>query len=137
MDKQFSGSCAPARLNTKPLRNFSAIHIDEDQSTLTGDHENALFFNCTFDKLTGLTLKNCVLDRSKFVTTDPKNMLGFTLTLNCHSFENVELSPEVFDTLLLLICKSAGNLEKRLKIINEVVGRDRSYELLKRLREIE
>jgi Zn-finger protein len=119
------------------LRKFSESHIDEDVRNLSGTFENALFYNCTFEKLNALTLKDCVLDQSRFTAKHPREMLGFTLTLNCHSFHDVELSEEVLDTLLLLICKSKGNLEKRLKIINDVVGRDRAIQILTLLKDLE
>jgi hypothetical protein len=119
------------------LRQFTQVHIDEDLSNLKGTFENALFFNCKFHSLNGLTLKNCVLDHSHFTASDPKDLLGFTLTLDCFSFEDVELSETVFDTLLLLLCKSKGNTEKRKKIIEQVVGHERSIEILRQLKALE
>lgn len=136
MDRQSKIVCAQDDSCSR-LRDFSESHIDEDVTHLSGEFENALFFNCKFEKLSGLTLKNCVLDRSQFTATNPRDMLGFTVTLDCHSFSDVELSPEVFDTLLLLICKSSGNTEKRLKIIRDVVGHDRAVQILKQLQTLE
>lgn len=129
---------ASGRVSTnESLRTFSEMHIDEDVSDLSGDFENALFYNCKFGKLSGLTLKNCVLDKSQFTATNPIDMLGFTMTLDCQSFKDIELTTELFDTLLLLLCKTRGNTEKRRKIITDIVGRDRSYTILKQLETLE
>lgn len=113
----------------RTLRAFNASHIDEDNTSLSGMHENELFFNCTFDKLNGLTLKDCVLSHSKFTTNNIKDALGFTLTLDCFNFKDVEFSPLLFDLYLLMAIQSSGNTEKRKKLI-EILGKDRVVELL-------
>jgi hypothetical protein len=110
--------------------------IDKDCSTLSGHHKNEAFYNCTFRKLNGLTLEGCDLNLSSFVTEKLDEALGFTLTLNCHSFENVEFSPLLFDLFICLALKSKGNTEKRRKLL-DVIGRDRAYELLKQLKDLE
>jgi CO dehydrogenase/acetyl-CoA synthase delta subunit len=112
------------------------IHIDQDVSNLSGEHWDELFFNCTFKKLNNLVLKNCELNRSKFITDKVEDALGFTLTLGCMSFSNVELSELLFDLMLCLLMKSSGNTEKRRKLI-DVVGRSRVAELLKTLERLE
>lgn len=112
------------------LRKFSKIHIKEDNKDTTGLHENELFFECEFKKLNGLTLKDCDLNRSKFVTDDLRDALGFTLTLDCNSFTNVEYSPLLFDLFLLMAYKSKGNDEKRDKLL-DVIGRERAEKLLR------
>jgi hypothetical protein len=118
------------------VHKFASYHVDEDCSDLTGTHDNELFFNCTFDKLSGLTLKNCDLGRSEFVTTSVVDALNFTLTLNCNSFRDVTLSPLLFDLLLALLVTSAGNSEKREKLL-DVIGKDRAKVLLRVLKDIE
>src|SRR6185436_17322407 len=102
------------------LRRFSETHIDEDCSNLTGNHENALFFNCTLCSLSGLTLKNCDLNRSKFTTDQIRDALGFTLTLDCNSFSGVEFPPLLFDLLMVLAITTRGNDEKRAKLFEVV-----------------
>ena len=104
---------------------------------LTGEFENTLFFNCKFGSLKNLTLKNCVMDQSQFTETDPSRMLGFTVTLDCNSFSGIELSPEAFDLICMLLAKSKGNLEKRQALIKHVVGHDASFKYLKQLRDLE
>jgi len=118
------------------LRAFAEQHIDEDLTKTTADFDNALLFNCKFDNLRGRTFKNCDLNHSEFLTDKLEDLLDFTLTLNCGSFENVRLSEMVFDVLLLLIYKTKGNDSKRKKILS-VVGTARARELLYQLENLE
>ena len=113
------------------MRQFSRTHISENCSENKGVHENELFFDCTFNKLNGLTLKDCDLNRSKFVTKSLRDALGLTLTLDCHSFSNVEYSEELFDMMLALLTMTKGNDEKRSQLI-EVIGQ-KKYQALNRL----
>lgn len=103
------------------LRTFSDTNIDADCRSLSGTHSNELFFNCVFDKLNGLSLLQCDLNGSKFKTSSIKDALGFSMTLDCLSFKNVEYSPLLFDLLLTLITLTNGNDEKRRQI-ERVVG---------------
>jgi hypothetical protein len=98
---------------------------------LPPDTDGAIFYDCTFKKLNGATLKNCTLHSSKFAMTKPEDIIGLTVTMDCNTFKELEFSPEVFDLLLLLICRSKGNNAKRLAIIEHVVGHDRAIQLLK------
>lgn len=119
------------------VRHFAAKAIDQDLSGAPlGHRENELFFNCTFKDLRNTTFKNCDLNHSKFTSDRAEELLGLTVTLNCHSFENVELSPFVFDLMLTLLLKTKGNVEKRRKLI-EVIGEDRLRELLTQLKQVE
>lgn len=110
--------------------------IDQNCENLTGHFKGVIFHNCTFKKLNGLVLEDCVLMNSRFLTDDIEDALGFTLTLQCNSFRDVEFSPLLFDLYLLMAVKSSGNTEKRKKLI-EIVGKERSYELLKILSSLE
>lgn len=112
------------------------VHIDEDCTNLTGHHKGDVFFNCTFDKLNGLVLENCDLNHSTFRTSDIRDAMNFTLTLNCFSANNVEYSPLLFDLILCLLLKTEGNTEKRRKLI-DVIGRDRVIEILTQLKTLE
>jgi hypothetical protein len=106
------------------LKKWSEIHIDEDCRNMTGSRKDGLFFKCVFNKLNGLTLKNCDLNGSKFVTSSIRDALGFTVTLNCLSFRGVTLSELVFDLILSLLCMTTGNDDKRSKLI-AVIGQTR------------
>lgn len=112
------------------------VTIEQNCTEMTGTHEGKLFYGCTFKKLNDLTLKNCDLNQSKFTTDQIEDMLNFTITLNCLSFSNVELSPLIFDMILMLLIKSKGNTEKRKSLIS-VLGRERVLELLKDMRDHE
>lgn len=118
------------------LRTWNAIHIDENCESLQGHHENELFWNCTLNKLKGVTLKNCILTGSKFLTSDVRDALGFTMTLDCGSFKNVTYSEELFDLLLTLIITTKGNVEKRRKLL-DVIGKERVAEILSTLATLE
>jgi hypothetical protein len=117
-------------------RNFSEVHIDEDCRGVTGFHDNALFFNCKFNNLKGLTLKNCDLNQSSFEVDNIKDALGFTVTLDCFSFNGVKLSPELFDLYLLMLCMTENNDEKR-EAVKQVIGKEKAERMLKLLRRIE
>lgn len=118
------------------VHKFSSITMDRDCQGVSGFHDNELFFNCVFKKLNGLTLKNCDLNRSKFITDDLRDALGFTLTLDCNSFSDVEYSELLFDLLLLMLYKSKGNDTKREQLLG-VVGRERADKLLNILARLE
>jgi len=119
------------------LQAFIEQYSGEDFKEAPTPKEGALFHRCTFHKLNGATLKNCKLYGSKFAMTKAQDIIGLTVTMDCDSFNNVELSPEVLDYLLLLICKSSGNVEKRRTIIEKVVGHDRAVQLLRELETLE
>lgn len=122
--------------NILPVRTFTKTQIDADCQDLHGKHENELFFNCTFKKLNGLTLKDCVLTQSKFLTDDIEDALGFTMTLDCMSFKDVEFSELLFDLFLTLAIMSKGNTAKRQKLV-EIVGKDRVRAILAILANLE
>lgn len=119
-----------------PPPKFSESHIYEDCRELEGFHENGLFFGCKFDKLSGVTLKDCDLSESEFETTSIKDALGFTLTLDCHSFRKTRWSPLLFDLLLCLAASTVGNDDKREQL-KQVVGLKRYESICKLLRTVE
>lgn len=86
--------------------------------------------------LAGATLKDCVLRGTRLDITKAADVLNFTVTLNCHSFNNVELSDYLFDLYLVLLLKTKGNTEKRRKLI-DIIGKDRVYSILKELEQLE
>lgn len=117
-------------------RTFSEINIDKDCRDTIGFHDNALFFNCKFNNIKGLTLKNCDLNQSSFEVEDIKDALGFTVTLDCFSFNGVKLSPELFDLYLLLLCQTQGN-ELKIEAVKKIIGKRKAEKMLKLLRRIE
>lgn len=111
----------------------SPPRISHDCKTLKGHFKDEIFYDCTFKDLQGLTLDHCVLNKCRFLTDTVEEARGFTLTLNCNSFRNVEFSPLLFDLFICMALKSSGNTEKREKLL-DVIGRDRAYELLRELK---
>lgn len=119
------------------LRDFNRTTLDADLSNgPVGFRENELFFNCTFKNVRGATFKNCDLNGSKFLTDKLEDALGLTMTFDCHSVDNVEFSPLMFDLLLVLLLKSKGNNEKRKQLI-DIIGKERLYELLTAMKTLE
>lgn len=117
------------------LREFADVHIGEDCRELQHTyHDNELFFECMFEKLNGLVLKDCDLNYSRFLTNRVCDALGFTLTLDCNSFKNVEYSELLFDLMLALLASTKGNDGKREKLVS-VIGHSR-YQALKKLIEV-
>src|SRR6185503_2882822 len=113
------------------LRSWTEIHIREDNVVLEPRvYRDALFRECVITKCSGATLINCCLAESKFDIHRVEDMLGFTVTMDCGSFANVELSDQVFDHLLLLLIREKGNKEKRLKLIEALGGKRKVAELL-------
>jgi hypothetical protein len=134
---KWSSDVPAATRPVKALRQFSSTHIGEDCRTLKGRYENALFHNCQFEDLNDLELINCVLRESTFITTDPAQALRLTLTLNCNSFHRVKLSPELFDLLALMLCKTEGNDDKRQAIVDHVIGRKQARQIFFQLSDLE
>jgi len=118
------------------LHDFRQTFIDKDLTSLSKFYYNCLFFNCHFKDLSGVTLKGCELNCSRIDPDKVSDLLDFTVTLSCKSFNNVLLNELAFDTFLLLLCKTAGNAEKRRKLL-EIVGKDRAREILKELETLE
>lgn len=134
----FTGSVDMAGIRPTPrLHKFNASFIDKDFSgTPAGQHDNELFFNCTFDDVRNATFKNCTMNNSKLLVNRLEDALGLTATLDCKSFHGLELSPLLFDLMVVLLLKTKGNVEKRKKLL-EVLGKERVVELLHQLEEIE
>jgi len=65
--------------------------------------------------------------------TEPRDVMGVTVSMDCFTFLNLELSPEVLDMFLLLLCKTSGNTQKRKDIVEKIVGRERAIKLLKQM----
>lgn len=118
------------------MPNEKVVHIDEDCRHLKGHHKGDVFANCTFENLNGLTLEKCDLSRSKFATDSLRDALDFTVTLNCLSFNKVEMSPLLFDLMLCMLMKTAGNDQKRQQLVS-VVGHTRAKEILLAINRLE
>jgi hypothetical protein len=118
------------------LRNFSAIHIDETFQTITGTHENALFFNCTFHDVRSARFVNCDLNQSRFVSEDPKDFMGLVVSLDCMTFGNIELSETALFCLLAMILKTKGNVSLRKTLLN-ALPHDKMFGLLKQFQTLE
>lgn len=114
------------------------FHIDENLEELEpGVYEDTVFFNCVFRNLRGVTFRNCIMNQSKVITENIREVQGLTVTLDCRTFENVELSETVFDLMLLMLVKGKGNTEKRKKLIEVLGGKKRVAEMLSLLSELE
>lgn len=106
------------------------VYEDQHIPELSGRHENEHFRNCTVCSLKNAVLERCTFHGTHFKVDSLKEALGLTLTLDCQTFSNLELSETLFDALLLLLCKTKGNTMKRRALIEQVIGRKRAAELL-------
>lgn len=119
------------------LRFAKEKHMSEEFLDTPPPTSNAEFWDCTFHKLAGATLIDCSLNGCKMAMTKPQDIIGLSLTLDCFTFSNLELSPEVFDFMLLLLCKTKGNVDKRKALLENVVGHDRAIHLLREFENLE
>lgn len=94
------------------------VVIDRDLTEIEDGTEinDTILYRCVFDNLRNVTLKNCDLNGSKFVTTRASKALRFTLTLNCGSFDNVEYSETLLKLFLYLLTRTKSNDGLRAKI---------------------
>lgn len=81
-------------------------------------------------------MSNCDLSESKFTTDDIRDMMNFTVTINCHSARNVEYSDLMFDMFLIMMAKTKGNDEKRDKLL-DIVGREKAEKIFKLISRLE
>lgn len=118
--------------NNTYARRFSETHISEDcRAFFSKEIENGLFFDCDFANIAKSTIKNCDLNGSRIKPESIKDMLGVTMTLDCHTFKDVELNELALDCLLTLLAKTKGNDLKRAKII-DIIG-DRKYKAISKV----
>lgn len=117
--------------NGRPsLRKWKAVHIEEHIPHLTGRHEDELFYRCAIDNLRGAVLINCCMTECKYNIQEIEDMQNVVMGLDCQHFSNVELSEKAFDYMALLLVRTRGNTEKRLKIIEALGGKERVRDLL-------
>lgn len=84
-----------------------------------------LFFNCQIGRVKGTTFDHCSLLFSRLEPKRLEDILGLTVTLNCFSFENVELNDLAFDAFLHLLSLTKGNDRKRAALRNLISDRNR------------
>lgn len=99
------------------LRNYTETHMGETLPDVRGRRfVNALLSDCTFRKVAGAQFINSVLAGSKLDADDIRDFLGTTMTLDCFTFENLELSPPAFDAILFLLTMTRANDASRAKL---------------------
>jgi hypothetical protein len=69
--------------------------------------------DCEISKACGAEFLHCSLRGAKFTSEDVRDYIGMTATLDCQTFEGVELPPVAFDLFLKLFSLTLGNDEKR------------------------
>lgn len=118
------------------MKNFDARYVDIENLQLYGRYENTLIFNCSIHNLENVQLLNCDLNYSKLLIDNIINLRNFSCTMNCGTFENVELSPLIFDLILMLLIKSRGN-EQRRKRLFRMLGVERIRDLGQQMDKLE
>lgn len=118
------------------LRKFRAVFVEHDCSGMSGEFRDSLFFRCRFKKLNGLSLINCDLNQSSFDVDSVADAQGLTISLNCHSFRGVRLSPLLFELMLYLLSITAGNDNKRQQLVG-IIGIDKASAFSKLLDKVD
>ena len=104
------------RFDRRGIMTSNATFYEAGPLTLRGRYEKCIFRGCVITKLEGnVELVDCVLSDTEF-DVPLKDLLHFTLTLNCHSFDNVRFSERMLCAMLFLLTMTQGNLMLRDKI---------------------
>jgi hypothetical protein len=97
-------------------RRFSAVYENTDFPSLRGrGFVRALFSDCTFHDIRKVHFVNCTMENCRIETEDPRDLLEATITINCHTFRNLKLSPAAFDALLFVISMAAPDEDMRTR----------------------
>lgn len=102
------------------MSEYSEVHWGETVD-LTGQRlQDAQFHDCVITGLRNTWLVGCDMAGSKVDIRDPVGILDATLTVNCYTFKDVELSEMVFDSMIYLLSLGNGNDAKR-RALREMV----------------
>jgi hypothetical protein len=69
--------------------------------------------NCIIGPSRGAQFIHCYMEGARFVGPDIRDILGLTATLNCKTFQGLELPAVALDGLLKLFSIGKGNDERR------------------------
>ena len=72
-----------------------------------------LFHACRFEKLAGVVFERCCLMGSSWKPRRAEDMLGVTVTMDCFTFEGLEMNELAFDAFLYMLVMTRGNDAKR------------------------
>lgn len=103
-------------------------HIGEnlgDVSTRRFVREN--FFECTITCMRNTVFEHCSLAFTKLEPKRISDLLGLTMTLDCFTFQDLEMNELAFEILLYLISTSKGNDEKREAIRSLISAKNLRY----------
>jgi hypothetical protein len=73
----------------------------------------SLLYGCKLENLRGTLLAHCCLAESQIAPRTIEDMVGFTVTLDCFSWKDVQLNELALDLMLYLLTLGKGNDEKR------------------------
>ena len=89
-------------------------HYNEEFGDVRGQvFNNQLLHRCHITGMSNATFKKCNLRNSHIDIKSLTDILGVTMTLDCFTFNELRLSPEVLDALIFLLTTTAENDEKR------------------------
>ncbi len=104
-------------MNRASLREYSEVHQGAALPNVEGRRFfNALLSGCVFRRVTDAQFVRSVLHGSKLDASDIRDFLGVTMTLDCFTFEGLQLSPEAFDAILFLLTMTKGNDAARARV---------------------
>lgn len=72
-----------------------------------------LFYACQFQKLTGVVFERCCLVGSSWKPRHAEDLLGITVTMDCFTFDGLEMNELAFDAFLYMLTMTRGNDQKR------------------------
>lgn len=96
----------------------------------------ALFFGCALKRLRGTTMEHCSLQGSSIEPDRLEDLLGFTITLDCFSWQYVSLNSLAFDAMLYLLSITNGNDSKRA-VLKRLISDENRTSLMKSFEELE
>ena len=107
----------------RPTQIFDANYYRETLDLSSARQVRALIRECDIIGLRGAQLINCTMTGSRVLVNDVRGLLGVTLTMDCLTFEDVEVPEILLDLLLYLLTRTRGNESKRGSIRALIDGR--------------
>ena len=109
-----------------PERKWTAQHEHEIISQPGRRFNREFFYACEFRNLRGSMLHQCSGVNCKLDPASPEDLFGATVTLDCYTFEGLELNELAFDSLLYLLSITTGNDRKRQQVLSLIEGTRRA-----------
>lgn len=98
-------------------RFYSQVYENIDPLDLAGHgFMRVLFRNCRIVNLRGTKLVNCTFRNCRLDVSDPRGIIGCTMTYDCKSFSGLKCSPESIDAFLYLVASGCRDKDQQDRI---------------------